>query len=163
MITIPDGVTSIGSEAFIRCLSLTSIILPSSITSIGLGAFYRLSLNVYISDLVSWCNITFGNESHPFAYGGDLYLNGELITDLIIPKGVTSISKYCFYYWRNLTSVTIPSSIIMIDSQAFQGCTSLKTVYNNSKSIVIVRGDIENGQVGAYAEIVCNVNVELDS
>ena len=38
-ITIPSGVTSIGSHAFKNCTSLTSITIPSSVTSIGDGAF----------------------------------------------------------------------------------------------------------------------------
>ena len=38
-IEIPDTVTSIGIEAFMRCSSLTSITIPNSVTSIGEGAF----------------------------------------------------------------------------------------------------------------------------
>ena len=38
---IPDSVTSIGSYAFYRCSSLTSIILPDSVTSIGDYAFFK--------------------------------------------------------------------------------------------------------------------------
>lgn len=38
-ITIPNSVTSIGNSAFFSCHALTSIAIPSSVTSIGLAAF----------------------------------------------------------------------------------------------------------------------------
>ncbi len=37
--TIPDGVSSIGDHAFIKCISLTSVTIPNSVTSIGALAF----------------------------------------------------------------------------------------------------------------------------
>lgn len=37
---IPDGVTSIGSYAFQKCIGLTSITIPNGVTSIGDNAFY---------------------------------------------------------------------------------------------------------------------------
>ena len=39
-VTIPDGVTSIGDDAFSYCESLTSITIPDSVTSIGMNAFW---------------------------------------------------------------------------------------------------------------------------
>jgi hypothetical protein len=36
---IPDGVTSIGREAFCRCRRLTNITMPDGVTSIGEAAF----------------------------------------------------------------------------------------------------------------------------
>ena len=62
-ITIPDSVTSIGDEAFYGCTSLTSVTIGNGVTSIGDMAFNyctRLT-SVYITDIATWCNISFGN------------------------------------------------------------------------------------------------------
>lgn len=42
-VTIPDGVTSIGDEAFYSCENLISIDIPNSVKSIGDGAFENCS------------------------------------------------------------------------------------------------------------------------
>jgi len=42
-IDIPSGVTSIGEDAFRQCYELTSIIIPSSVTSIARSAFFLCS------------------------------------------------------------------------------------------------------------------------
>ena len=42
--TIPDSVTSIGSDAFYNCESLTSVTIPDSVTEIGYEAFRSCSL-----------------------------------------------------------------------------------------------------------------------
>lgn len=39
-VTIPSGVTSIGSNVFFQCTSLTSIDIPNTVTGIGNYAFY---------------------------------------------------------------------------------------------------------------------------
>ena len=137
-VVIPEGVTSIGDDAFYDCNSLTSVTIPSSITSIGEDAFYNCTAlkKVHISDVASWCNISFEldqqgreNYSNPLFYAKNLYLNYELVTDLIIPEGVTSIHSYAFSNCSSLTSVTIPSSVTSIGASAFNDCRSLSTVY----------------------------------
>ena len=152
-ITFPDGVTSIGYKAFENCSGLTSVTIGSG--KIGAGAFYGCSgltsvtigsgvtiiggstfdgctmLNkVNITDIAKWCEINFGNSSaNPVYYAHNLYLNNELITELIIPDSVTSIGDYAFYDCSGLTSITIPDSVTSIGSFAFLGCSGLTSIH----------------------------------
>ena len=131
-ITIGNGVTSIGDDAFWNCDSLTSVTIGNGVTSIGDYAFYSCDslTSVYITDIAAWCNISFVDSySNPLYYAGNLYLNNELVTDLIIPDGATKIGSYAFYGYDLLTSVTIPYSVTSIGDDAFYNCTSLTSVY----------------------------------
>ena len=112
-------------------LKITSIAIPDSITFIDRYAF-RDCTNlkaVYITDVAAWCNIEFADmTSNPLYYTGNLYLNGELINELIIPDGVTEIRDGAFYHCYNITKVTLPDSITSIGNSAFERCTYLKSI-----------------------------------
>ena len=130
-VTIPDSVTSIGSCAFCWCSSLTSITIPDSVTSIGDWVFYDCDAlkAVYITDMEAWLAIEFGKyAANPLANGAELYLDGELVTDLVIPSGVTSIGSYAFQGCTSLTSVTIPDSVMSMGEDAFYRCGTLRHV-----------------------------------
>ena len=94
LITIPEGVTSIESYAFQGCISLTSIILPSTLTSIGDQAFWGCSG----------------------------------LTEIEIPEGVISIGNNAFIYCSSLTKISIPEGVVEIGYNVFQGCSSLTTI-----------------------------------
>ena len=139
-VTIPNSVTSIGDCAFYSCFGLTSITIPNSVTSIGERAFYSCSglTAVHISDLAAWCNIDFANsDANPLYNAKNLYINGDLVTNLVIPNSVTSIGDAAFANCINLKSITIHDGVKTIGESAFSGCSKVETIYigNSIESI----------------------------
>ena len=60
-------------------------------------------------------------------YANEIYVNGELLTDLVVPEGVTRINDYILYDY-DLNSLTLPASIEYIGERTFG---SIGTVYYN--------------------------------
>ena len=141
-LVIPEGVTQINGWAFQGLYDkVKSITLPKSLKSVGQYAFSQCYFeSVYISDLYSWCNISF--DSSPLAgykstsYGVEgvhnLYLNGKLLTDLVIPDGITRIPALAFYGCTSIARITVPYSVTYIEKDAFSSCRRLIEIYNIS-------------------------------
>jgi len=133
MVSIGNGVTSIGCYAFQLCTSLTSVTISNSVTSINYQAFDRCTnlANVdYLGDVKDWCNINFNTNvtSNPLYYGGNLYLNGELATEIVIPNTVKEIKSYAFHGCKSLVKVEIENSVTSIGSLAFSNCANLTSI-----------------------------------
>ena len=127
-----EGVQIIKSNAFNNCKNMTSVYFPASITKTEEYAFGSCSnCSTYITDLEAWCNIQFGNGggyyANPLETGHNLYLNNELVTDLVIPDSVAEL-KYCSFMGCSMQSVRLPNGLKSIGNLAFYNCTSLKSI-----------------------------------
>ena len=116
-VTLPEGLTNIGSSAFAQCSGLTSITIPNSVTSIGNSAFAQCS---------GLTSITIPNSVTSIeAYA---FYNCSGLTSVTIPNSVTSIGECVFQYCDDLTSITIPNSVTSIEYCAFWGCADLTSI-----------------------------------
>ena len=130
-IDLPQGITYIGQEAFASAKSLTGISIPKHVTSIEASAFKNCTKlqRVDISDLESWLGITFGDQnSNPLYTANHLCVDGEEISDLVIPDGVTAIKDHAFYRCYSVTSITMGDGVKSIGNNAFNGCKNVKSV-----------------------------------
>lgn len=121
-------VTGIDAAAF-EYKNYTSVTIPDSINNIDGRAFdgCKQLKGVYISSISAWCNIDFFSDS-PLYYAGNLYLNGNLVTELVIPHGITSIKQSAFYGCSNLTKIVIPDGVTSIGDSAFSNCSKLTNI-----------------------------------
>lgn len=129
-INFPSTVTEIGG--FNGCSRLTGITIPRSVTRLsGFHDCFALE-RITIEDLEAWCRINFATsyESYtPQYYAHHLFLGDEEITNLVIPKGITQLTRYAFNHLTGIASVTIPASVTSIDGSTFLGCSGIDNVY----------------------------------
>lgn len=130
-IRLPDSLKIIGSYAFEVCSGLTSVTIGNGVAEIGNFAFANCDglTSVHISDITKWCAISFANSyANPLSCADNLYLNGVLVTDLVIPNSVTYINTYAFLGCHSLTSIVIPNSVTGIGSSAFYNCKNVTSI-----------------------------------
>ncbi len=137
-VSLPDGLTKIGDDAFYKATNLKSISIPYSVTSIGDFAFSGAT-NLEIA------SIPYGVKSigsHAFSSTnlktlsipdsveiiGNGAFSGIKIKSVSLPKTLVNISDYIFYGCEELTSIVIPRNVKMIGYRAFGNCKALKSV-----------------------------------
>ena len=136
--TIPNGVTSVSSNAFYYCSGLTEIHFPQSIISIGNSAFQScngLSTVIFNDGLKDigesafcYCTglreITLPNSVENISNG--TFRGCSALKSILIPRSSMSIGSFAFYGCSNLDSLIIENGVTSIGESAFYNCGNLK-------------------------------------
>ena len=115
-VTIPNSVTSIGHRAFNGCTSLASITLPYSLSNLGYDEFKQCTGLTHVYWNVK--SLSYAHSS-PFP---------STVTDFIFGDGVETIPKKLCSEKYNLTNISIPRSVTSIGEGAFASCSGLTSI-----------------------------------
>ena len=134
-VILNENISSIGADAFSSCVNLSEIFIPNNVVRIGAGAFSDCKnlTRVDISNIEKWCNITFGDlKANPLYYAHYLYLNDEKVTNITLPRTLTTIKNYAFVGIRD-TAITIYENITDIGRDLFYNSSylTIKTTKNS--------------------------------
>lgn len=125
-ITISDGVTSIGDNAFHSCCAESIDLQCTSLVSIGKNAFSRCTMltSIFIPDSVQ----SIGSEAFSLCEG---------LSMVELPTTLTKIPDGIFTDCTLLDSITIPDTVTEIGANAFLRCTAfiLEKLPSSIKSI----------------------------
>lgn len=131
--SVPNGVKTVGDNAFEYSSYLINIKIPGSVKTIGESAFGFSRLE----SITIPASVT---EIEDYAFWNCPYLKS-----VILGRGISAVGDYTFDYCSRLEKVIIPEGIKSIGNNAFSMCTALESVIlpNGVKSI------------GAYAFSSC--------
>ncbi len=129
-IALPAGLQTVGDRAFSGCSGLTKITLPASLNEIGDGAFTGCTKLTEI--------VLPENGNFIFADGAltDKSANALLFLapaaqkdSFTLPENITAVGTRAFSGCSKLKSVTLPAGLKEIGDQAFYGCSNLGDIY----------------------------------
>ena len=132
-INFPNGMTSIGNSVtghgpFYECTSLKAIYIPASLTFINSDTFLRCySLTSIVVDPANPkydsrdnCNAIIETATNKLWYG---------CQTTVIPDGVKTVAQFAFEYQHNLKSIRISNTVTHFETRVFKECENLKDIY----------------------------------
>lgn len=139
-INLPEGLETIGNNAFMYCENLRTLEIPDTVTTVGEAAFagcenlryVKLSENQRLmrNDLFYECTqlqtVLLGSQIKNV--GSDAFAKCENLRTIYLPETVKKIGDGAFSGCRSLKEVRIPDSVHILDMSAFDGCYEMHTL-----------------------------------
>lgn len=111
VVTIPDGVSEIGENAFENNKYITKVFLSDDCRSIGDHAFYCC---------MNLIHVRLG--THTETIGRSAFFSCKKLKSVTNTVGLKRINEYAFHFDYELVDITLPSISYCSDS-AFAGCS----------------------------------------
>lgn len=139
-IDLPDGLETIGREAFTYCENLRYLDIPDTVTTIGKAAFagceslcyVRLSegLRLMQPELFAGCSqlqtVLLGSQIKNI--GTKAFSDCQQLRTIYLPETVKKICPEAFYNCSHLKELRIPDSVHIFDMNALAYCDELSTL-----------------------------------
>ena len=116
-IKIPDSVTFIADQAFMECAGLQDIVIPDSVTSMGEQVF---------RDCTELTSVTLSKNLRTIAT--ETFVGCVKLENVIIPSGITSIGQSALRRCASLKSIDIPNTVTTIQHDCFWACSALENI-----------------------------------
>lgn len=109
-VSLPNGLTHVGSRTFEWCNSVKDIDFPTTLTSIGDYSFRSTDLK----------SITIPNSVTEIGSGA--FAENYYLQSVVLPNNIQNLDSYVFGSCQQLKSITIPASVTTIGSSALNYC-----------------------------------------
>ena len=116
-VSLAEGMTSIGINAFRYCANLTEITIPNSVITIGDGAFTQCS---------KLATVVIGEGVKEIGKSAFNYCTS--LSSLTFGGSVETIGSSAFSSCYKLTSVTLPNTVTTIGNNAFTNCSNISDI-----------------------------------
>lgn len=152
-VVIPEGITTIGSSAFVYETNLAHVEFPNSLKTIKPNAFANCSnlKDVSIEGIETIEDHAFQNTGiESITVSGNTTLSSfvfqrcESLKTAVLKEGITIIPLGAFVFCDKLESISLPSTVEVIKSNAFWNCTRLVEANMPSSLKTIERGAFQN-------------------
>lgn len=163
-IKLPNSITTISSHAFQGCDALKTMTMPVSLSSIATDAIktpstqstnHRTVLEMIIFDAKN-IEDYFASKVNKVLYDAghtesrEFLVDGQSITDLIIPETIDTISDFLFYNCDNITTITLHENCKLLKKAAFYACSNLIGVILKSQIPPILQSSMFNSTPLCY-------------
>lgn len=167
-ITLPKGITYIGSWAFYHQKCIKEFTITKEIDFIGNNAFQDTGLETVVFEhspeemeygIFSFCkmleHVTLPDDMT--ALPSNTFWFCERLKDINLPESLDTIGSSCFSGCRSLEEITLPANLKRLEGGAFSDCTGLKS-FTWNESLEFIDGGVFSGCT-ALEEMILPANM----